>query len=243
MYIIIGGTGQVGSAVAQTLLKRGEAVTVVTRDADHAADLKEAGAATAVGDIRDIEFLRNTFQSGTRAFLLNPPADPSGDTDAEERANVEAICEALDDSGLEKVVAASTYGARAGQRCGDLTVLHELEERLRDQPIPAAINRGAYYMSNWAMALEPARENGSLPSFFPDDLELPMVAPEDLGEAAAERLLSAPADSGIRYVEGPRRYSPRHVAEALSDVLGRPVDVEPIARESWQETFKAFGFF
>ena len=34
MYIILGATGHVGSAVAETLLGRGEAVTVVTRDAE-----------------------------------------------------------------------------------------------------------------------------------------------------------------------------------------------------------------
>ncbi|MCC0030425.1 MAG: hypothetical protein H6891_09455 [Brucellaceae bacterium] len=48
----------------------------------------------------------------------------SGDTDAEERETVDAIVGALAGSGLEKVVAASTYGARPGERCGDLTVLH-----------------------------------------------------------------------------------------------------------------------
>ena len=79
----------------------------------------------------------------------------SGDTDAEERETVDAIVGALAGSGLEKVVAASTFGARPGERCGDLTVLHGFEEKLRAQPIPAAINRGAYYMSNWAGMLEP----------------------------------------------------------------------------------------
>ncbi|MHC0053892.1 NmrA family NAD(P)-binding protein [Actibacterium sp. D379-3] len=196
MHIIVGGTGQVGSAVARALLKRGEPVTVVTRDAEHAADLAAAGAKVAVVNIRDVAALRATFRTGTRAFLLNPPADPSGDTDVEERANVAAIITALDGSDLEKVVAASTYGARAGERCGDLTVLHELEEKLRAQPIPAAINRGAYYMSNWAGMLGPALESGKLPSFFPADLALPMVAPTDLGEAAADRLVS-PADDTV----------------------------------------------
>ena len=45
--------------------------------------------------------------TGKRAFLLNPPAAPSSDTDVEERATVAAIVEALEGSGLEKVVAAS----------------------------------------------------------------------------------------------------------------------------------------
>jgi uncharacterized protein YbjT (DUF2867 family) len=242
MHVILGGTGQVGAAVARALLQRGERVTVVTRDATHGAELRDAGALIAVVDIRDSARLREVFRSGTRAFLLNPSADPSGDTDAEERANVAAIVRALDGSGLHKVVAASTYGARSGERCGDLTVLHEFEEKLRTQSIPAAINRGAYYMSNWLGMLDAVRERGTLPSFFPADFPLPMVAPEDLGDASARRLLEPVNETGLRFVEGPDRYTPRDVADAFSAALDMPVDVEVVPREAWEETFTRFGF-
>jgi uncharacterized protein YbjT (DUF2867 family) len=184
MHVILGGTGQVGSATARALLERGEPVTIVTRDPNHGSDLEAAGSRIAVADVRDVARLREVFRTGTRAFLLNPSAAPTRDTDAEERANVAAIVEVLDGSGLEKVVAASTYGARPGERCGDLTVLHEFERRLKAQSIPAAINRGAYYMSNWGGMLDAVRGSYTLPSFLPADMALPMVAPEDLGEAA-----------------------------------------------------------
>jgi uncharacterized protein YbjT (DUF2867 family) len=242
LHIIIGGTGRVGSATARALLKRGEPVTVVTRDADHASALRQAGAQIAEADIRSVDAIREIFRSGHRAFLLNPPADPSTDTDAEERANVAAIVKALEGSGLEKIVAASTYGARPGEPCGDLTVLYELEERLRAQPIPSAINRGAYYMSNWAGMLEVIRDTGSLPSFFPADLTIPMVAPADFGEAAAKRLIEPASDVALRYVEGPERYTPRDVANAFGEALGSRVDLNVIPPDEWEDTFIQFGF-
>ena len=242
MHVILGGTGRVGSAVARALLRRGEPVTVVTRQAAHAAELRDAGARVAVVDIHDRARLRDVFRGGTRAFLLNPPADPSGDTDAEERANVAAIVDALDGSGLRKVVAASTYGASPGERCGDLTVLHELEARLQTQPIPTAINRGAYYMSNWLGMLDTVRERATLPSFFPADVPIPMVAPEDLGEAAARRLLEPDDETGNHAVEGPARYTPRDVAGAFSAALGVPIGIDVIPRDAWRQTFEAFGF-
>ena len=242
VHIILGGTGQVGSAVARSLLKLREPVTVVTRTLARAADLKRCGAEIAVGDIRDVARLREIFRSGTRAFLLNPPADPSGDTDTEERANVAAILDALDGSGLEKVVAASTYGARPGERCGDLTGLYEFEERLRAQPVPAAVNRGAYYMSNWTGLIDAVRESGILPSFLPEDLAIPTVAPDDLGEAAAARLMEPIGDTGTWHVEGPQRYSPRDVAVALADALEKPVQVAVVPRDMWEATFRQIGF-
>lgn len=242
MNIILGGTGKVGSATARALLRRGEPVTVITRDASHGAALKADGASIAVADVRDVAGLRTVFRDGDRAFLINPPADPSGDTDTEERANAAAIVDALNGSGLEKVVAASTYGARPGERCGDLTVLHEFEELLRAQSIPVAINRGAYYMSNWSGMLDAVRGSGILPSFFPADLAIPTVAPEDLGEAAALRLLEPVSDTGVRHVEGPERYTPLDVADAFSHALGMTVEVQTIPREAWEETFAQFGF-
>lgn len=242
LHIIVGGTGRVGSATARALLKQGEPVTIVTRDAAHGARLRDAGARIVVADIRDVAGLRKVFRTGTRAFLLNPPADPSSDTDAEERANVAAIVDALDGSSLAKIVAASTYGARPGERCGDLTVLHEFEQKLRAQPIPVAVNRGAYYMSNWAGMLELVRDQGKLPSFFPADLAFPMVAPEDLGDAAARRLLTPASDTGLQFIEGPERYTPRDVANALSEALSITVEIETIPREAWEDTFIQLGF-
>ena len=185
--------------------------------------------------------LRKLFQASGRAFLLNPPASPDTDTDAEERGNVDAIMKALEGSGLEKVVAASTYGARPGEQCGDLTVLHELEQRLKAQLIPAAINRAAYYFSNWGGMLEAARESGRLPSFFPADLAIPMVAPKDVGEAAARRMLEPAEATELRHVEGPRPI-PEEVAAAFGQALGKTIDVAVIPREEWEATFLKLGF-
>lgn len=186
MHIVLGGTGHVGSALAETLLARGEPVAIVTRDAANAASWRQKGAEVAEADVLDTPALRHVLRSGRRAFLLNPPADPAGDIDAEERRTVAAILAALDGSGLEKVVAESTYGAQPGEGIGDLGTLHALEQGLAAQRIPATIQRAAYYMSNWDAQLESAREEGRIMSFFPADFALPMVSPRDLGEAAAD---------------------------------------------------------
>jgi uncharacterized protein YbjT (DUF2867 family) len=112
MHVILGGTGNVGSALARALLSRNEPVTVVTRHAAHAEHLRRRGAEVAEVDIMDTAALRAVFRRGRRAFLLNPPADISTDTDEVERRTVVAILAALEGSGLEKVVAESTYGAQ-----------------------------------------------------------------------------------------------------------------------------------
>ncbi len=160
--------------------------------------------------------IRSILQKGRRAFLLNPPADIKGDTNAEELKTARSIAAALEGSGLEKLVVASTYGALDGAGIGDLSVLYEFERLVKASGIPAAINRGAYYFTNLDMLLQPAKETGRLLTPFPEDMKMPMVSPRDLGEAAAARLKSPIDDVGIDHVEGPERYSFADVAKAFS---------------------------
>jgi len=189
MHIIMGGTGQVGSSVARALLDANQEVTVVTRDEGHASSLKGAGARIAVTDLRDVDALRKIFRTGPRAFLLNPPANPSTDIDAEDRGNVAAMIAALEGSGLEKVVAQSTYGAFEGECCADLTALHELERGLLHCEIPTPKNRGGYYMSNWANMIGHVRENGTLLKLFSRRSGSAHGLPQRSREAAARRLM------------------------------------------------------
>lgn len=244
MHLILGGTGHVGSAVAKALIGNGEPVTVVTRDGESAAakELQRQGAKITCADVHDTEAMRQVFRKGKRLFLLNPPADPSTDTDTEEQKTLRSILTALEGSGLEKIVAQSTYGAQPVHRAGDLGILYNMEQSLKAQSIPCSIIRAAYYMSNWDASLETARTDGTVVSFFPEDFALPMVAPGDIGNVVA-RLLREPVNStGLHHVEGPEWYTAADVAAAFATALERLVHVVVIPRNDWRQAYKKVGF-
>ena len=73
MYVILGGTGNTGKQIAETLLAAGKAVTIVSRDAAKAQDLVAKGAVVAVGDLHDSDFLTQTFRGATAVYSLVPP--------------------------------------------------------------------------------------------------------------------------------------------------------------------------
>lgn len=242
MYVVLGGTGHVGAALTDALLERGEIVTVVSRDPAKARALEERGARHVIADAREPDQLSRAYQYGERLFILNPPADPSQDTQALERETVANVVAALEGSPIKKVVAHSTFGARAGDLMGDLNVLYEMEKALERSGIPTSINRAAYYMSNWEMALTSAKEEGVVRTFFPADLKIPMVAPQDVGRAAA-KLITAPVEhSECVHVEGPMRYSSTEVAAAFAAALGRDVRLEVVPERDWTAAFKSLGF-
>ena len=242
MHIILGASGHVGSALARALLTQNEPITVVLHDDHKAAEWQRQGAHVAVADVHDTAALHQIFRKGQRLFLLNPPADPATDTATEERRTLASILAAIKDSGLEKIVAESTYGAQPGVRFGDLGVLYEMEQALAAQAIPATIIRAAYYMSNWDTSLKTAQEEGKVHTLYPVDFKLPMVAPHDIGQLAA-RLLREPAKStGLHYIEGPAHYSAAEVAAAFAEALYKPVVAEETPRDQWLQALQKMGF-
>jgi uncharacterized protein YbjT (DUF2867 family) len=242
MYVVMGATGHVGSEVMNTLLAADQPVTAISSKASKRDSLERRGVRVAIADVHDVETLRAAFNRGKHVFVLNPPADPSVDAASEEKRTVDCIVRALHGSTVEKVVAESTFGAQPGDQLGDLGVLYDLELKLAASDVKASVIRAAYYMSNWETSLGPASKDGVVPTFYPVDMQLPMVAPEDLGRVAA-RLLAAPAaEEQCVYVEGPRRYSSADVADAFSAALDRPVIAKEIPFSEWKQTMQNLGF-
>lgn len=110
MNIVLGGTGHVGAALVDASLARGEPVTMVVRNLTKARPFEARGAHLEVADVHDVDALKRAYRSGDHLFMLNPPADPSTDTQAQERKTVANMLHALHGSEIKKVVAESTFG-------------------------------------------------------------------------------------------------------------------------------------
>ncbi|WP_200934916.1 MULTISPECIES: NmrA family NAD(P)-binding protein [unclassified Sphingopyxis] len=66
MHIVMGATGHVGSAVAETLLALGEPVGIITHDPEHADSWRDTKAEIIEADVNDVPSLRAAFQRGRR---------------------------------------------------------------------------------------------------------------------------------------------------------------------------------
>ncbi len=242
MYIILGANGHVGSALAETLLKQKEKVTVIIHNPETEKDWKEKGAEVAITDVYNTEALRDVFRKGKRLFLLNPPANPSTDTVTEEHKTLDSILQAIDGSGLEKIVAESTYGAQPGEGLGDLGVLYDMEQALAKKSIPSTIIRAAYYMSNWDASLATAQKEGVVHTLYPINIKLPMVAPHDIGQLAAKLITEPAQKTGLHYMEGPSKYSSADVAAAFSKALQKPVKAVETPKDQWLSVLQTMGF-
>jgi uncharacterized protein YbjT (DUF2867 family) len=68
-----------------------------------------------------------------------------------------------------------------------------------------------------------------------------MVATRDIGKLAAELIRQKWQGQRIVELDGPARVSPNDLAQAFSQVLGRPVRVETVPPATWEDLFRAQG--
>ena len=241
MYAITGITGQVGGAMARTLLARGKTVRAVVRNVEKGQSWAAKGCEIAVADMEDAAALAAAFQ-GTDGIFILPPSefDPSPGFPEALRV-IAAVKSAIETARPKKAVCLSTVGAQAKQP-NLLTQRTLLEQALSTLSIPVTFLRPAWFMENFAWDLSSARDNGVIASFLqPLDKPVPMIATQDIGLLAAQ--LIQEDWEGVRVVEleAARRYTPNEVAATLARIVGRPVRVEAIPRETWGSLFKSQG--
>ena len=241
MFAVMGITGQVGGAVADSLLSRGKQVRAVVRNPEKARTWKDRGAEIAVADFDDAAALRQAFTGTEGVFAMLPPYFAPSPNFAESRKTIASLRQALSANLPPKAVYLSSIGAEKPSGLGLITALHLLEEQLGSLPIPSAFLRAGWFMENSAWDVTSAREGKLFSYLHPLDRKVPMVATQDIGRTAADVLLQS--WTGTRYIEvdGPRRYSPLDLAEAFSSVLGRKVEVIAAPHETWVKNFVAQG--
>jgi uncharacterized protein YbjT (DUF2867 family) len=241
MHAIMGITGQIGGIVARALLASEQPVRAVVRDAAKGKAWSERGCEVALATIDDAISLAVAFQEAESVFVLVPPNfDPLPEF-PEAQAIGKALHAALVQANPARVVYLSTIGAQANQ--SNLLTQHTIiEQAIGGWANPVTFLRPAWFMENSSWDLAPAREHGVIPSFLqPLDKPVPMVGTADIGRVAAELLQGAWNGHRVVELEGPERVTPNKIAATFARLLGRPVRMEAVPRESWEALFKSQG--
>jgi NAD(P)H dehydrogenase (quinone) len=241
MYAITGITGNVGGALARTLLAVGQRVRAVVRDACKGRSWAKKGCEAALAEMEDAAALAAAFWEVDGVFILPPPEFDPAPGFPEARGVITAVKTALEAARPRKVVCLSTIGAQATQP-NLLTQRTLMEQELHELRIPVTFLRPAWFMENFAWDVASARDTGVITSFLqPLDKPVPMIATADVGRLAAELIQQNWHGRRIVELEAAHRISPNEVAATFSKILGHPVRVEAVPRASWDGLFKSQG--
>ncbi|MGY2229400.1 NmrA family NAD(P)-binding protein [Pseudomonas tolaasii] len=240
MYTIMGVAGQVGAAVANTLLAANEQVRVVVRDTQKGAAWAAQGCEVAVADATDLQSLAAAFKNSQGVFILLPPNFDPVEGFPQTREIIANIHQALAMTRPGKVVCISTIGAQASQP-NLLNQLQLLEQSLHQLDLPITFLRPAWFMENHQWDIEAAK-SGVIPSFLqPLDKPVPMIATLDVGRTAAELLRETWQGKRVVELQATETVTPDSIAQAFTELLGHPVRMQVVPRDTWEGLFHSQG--
>ena len=242
MFVVVGATGNTGSAVVETLLSRKQAVRIVVRSADKGASWKAKGAEIAVASLDDVSALAKAFEGARGLYLLVPPNYGAQAWLTEQSARMGRAAEAIEKSGVPHVVFLSSIGGHIAEGTGPIRAARYGEQVLTRAVKNLTILRPPYFMENWAPVLGAAKDQGLLPTFIEPMAKIPMIATDDIGRIAAEQLIAGGHGRKVVEMAGPEEYSPDQVAAALGQILGKSVTAQHAPLSAVAPTFKSFGF-
>jgi NAD(P)H dehydrogenase (quinone) len=241
VFAITGITGNVGGELARTLLAAKQSVLAVVRDLGKGAAWAERGCDLARADIGDASALAAAFQGVEGVFVLVPPNFDPAPNFPEAQTIADSLLSALRRARPGKVVYLSTIGAQATH--ANLLTQHTIIERaLGELPIPITFLRPGWFMENFSWDVAPARERGVISSFLqPLDKPVPMAATADIACVAGELLRETWNGHRVVELEAPQRVTPNEIAATFADLLGIPVRMEAVPRDTWEPLFKSQG--
>ena len=242
MFVVVGATGNTGSAVVETLLSRKQSVRIVVRSADKGEAWKAKGAEIAVASLDDVSALAKAFEGTKGVYLLVPPNYGASAWLVDQRARMDCTADAVRKSGIGHVVFLSSIGGHIAEGTGPIRAARYGEQVLGGAVKNLTILRPCYFMDNWAPVLGAAKGQGVLPTFIAPQAMVPMISTRDIGRVGAEQLIAGGKGKQIVELAGPEEYSPDQVAATLGQILGKPVTAQHAPLNAVVPTFKSFGF-
>ncbi len=224
MYVVLGASGNTGHIVAQNLLARQQKVRVVGRNAAHLQSHAAQGAEIFIGDVTDAAALTKAFNHADSAYVMIPPNPTSNDPLAYAERAGDAIAAAVKNTGIKNIVSLSSFGSDKTKGTGPVVGLHNLEQKLNQIDTANVLHlRAGYFMENTLPQAGVIRMTGSMIGPVRPDQKLPMIATRDIGNAAADALLSlAFRGKQTHELQGERDLDYNQLATIIGKAIGKP---------------------
>lgn len=246
--VVTGSLGNISKPLTQELVQKGHSVTVISSKPDKQAAIHALGATAAIGTIEDVAFLTNTFTGADAVYCMLPPFDffdPKLDIMATTRRLVGNYTQAIQASGIKRVVHLSSIGAHLEKGNGVLA-FHNLAERLfRELPSDVVIKHmrpvGFYTnLYDFKSSIEGkgflglfltlrfsgfmnmiTGKTGVIAANYGAEDRMPWVSPIDIASATAEELTTPFVERTIRYIAS-EELTCNEIAEIIGTAIGKP---------------------
>jgi uncharacterized protein YbjT (DUF2867 family) len=140
--IVTGSLGNISKPLTKELVQKGHHVTVISSKPEKQIDIEALGATAAIGSLEDVNFLVSTFTGADAVYCMVPPNnyfDLNLDLLAYYRRLGNNYAQAIEQSGVKRVVNLSSIGAHLDKGSGILLGAHDVEQILNKLSSDVAI--------------------------------------------------------------------------------------------------------
>lgn len=248
--IVTGSLGHIGKPLTQMLVQRGHSVTVISSKADRQGEIEALGAKAAIGSVSNYSFLLKTFTGADIVYLMEPPADLTDKNyDIYRSVNEIAVAykQAVEQSGVKKVVHLSGIGAHTDKDIGFLKIHNMAETILRQLPGDVAIKfmrpvgfyhnllanidvikstskgflGGLLALQHYGIRGLLAGHRGMIMGNYGGDVKYLLVAAEDIAAAIGEEMERPFEGRTVRYIAS-EELTCNEIARILGEAIGKP---------------------
>ena len=226
--IVTGSLGNISKPLTKELVQKGHQVTVISSKPERQKDIEALGAKAAIGTMEDAGFLSSTFKGADAVYVMetlggNSYFDPNLDIVASLNKISNNYKQAIEQSGVKRVVHLSSIGAHTNKGNGLLDFYYNVEDILKTLPSDVSITFmrpvGFYY--NLLGFINTIKTQGVIATNYGGDSKKPWVSPIDIAAAVAEELVTPFEGRKVRYVASDE-ISCNELASLLGAAIGKP---------------------
>ena len=231
-YVITGATGNTGTPVTFGLLEKGHKVRIISRDATKAKALVNSASSSSSknqaeifeGESSDVELLEKAFKGADAVYAMVPFSPLEPDYFAFQQMHVNAMAEALRETGVKYVVTLSSVGAHLTSGAGVVQGLQKMEEAFNVIPGLNVMHlRATYFMENILGQIGAIKQMGAMGSPMKSDISFPIVSTRDIGAMALNYLSKLNfTGKNVEYVLGQRDVTYNEIASVIGKAIGKP---------------------
>lgn len=205
------------------LVQAGHDVKVISSSAERKSAIEAMGATAVIGSVSDSAFLTGALAGADAVFAMTPPNMGGSNVIRNTAAAGQAFAEAIQNSGVKRVVMLSSIGAHLTSGNGPIAAIHQIENLYNDlQGVSVTFLRAGFFYTNYYNDIPLIKGAGIIGANYPADTKMPLVHPVDIAAAAAEELVKSPAGKNVRYIISDLR-TPADAASLLGQAIGKDV--------------------
>ena len=219
---VTGSLGNIGKPLAEELVQKGHTVTVISSKPEKQKDIEALGANAAIGSLSDVDFLVSSFTGADAVFAMVPPDFTEPDQVEYYRRIGNNYAQAIQQSGVKRMVHLSSMGAHLDKGTGFILGSHHTEGILNElSDIAMTHLRPTYFYTNLYSFVDMIKELGFIGANYGGDDRIAMVHPRDIAATAASEIEAPATGFKVRYVASDERTA-NEAAQILGIAIRKP---------------------